>query len=184
MTGELSGAEPLVCEGREVATVLEFWRWAASDLLSNTLRGLFAEFIVAKAVGAEMTPRREWDPYDLVTPSGTTLEVKSAAYVQTWTQTKPSTITFGIAPTRAWNYDTAKFSPERRRQADLYIFCLLTERDRNLVDPLNLDQWRFYIVPTPVLNERFPDQKSISLSTLEALGIEPAGFGALKQALA
>lgn len=31
------------------------------------------------------TTRREWDAYDLVTPTGTTLEVKSSAYVQTWT---------------------------------------------------------------------------------------------------
>jgi hypothetical protein len=33
------------------ATVAEFWRWAFSDLRDNTTRGIFAEFLVAKAVG-------------------------------------------------------------------------------------------------------------------------------------
>ena len=29
--------------------VLSFWRWSASDLLSNATRGIVAEFLVAQA---------------------------------------------------------------------------------------------------------------------------------------
>jgi hypothetical protein len=34
------------------ATVLDFWRFALSDLRMNNTRGYLAEFLVAKAVGA------------------------------------------------------------------------------------------------------------------------------------
>lgn len=43
-----------------------FWKWAFSDFLSNTLRGVLAEFIVATALGCAHRPRTEWDAYDLV----------------------------------------------------------------------------------------------------------------------
>ena len=31
----------------------DFWRWSSSDLLNNTMRGVLAEFIVAKALGID-----------------------------------------------------------------------------------------------------------------------------------
>ena len=50
----LTGAEPVINDGRPVPglTVLDFWRWAASDLADNVVRGWFAEFIVATALGS------------------------------------------------------------------------------------------------------------------------------------
>jgi len=36
----------------------DFWRWSASDLLSNALRGVLAEFIVARALGIDTTAAR------------------------------------------------------------------------------------------------------------------------------
>jgi len=44
----LTGQEPF--DGLD-ATVLDFWRWAMSDLRVNNVRGYLAEFLVAKAVG-------------------------------------------------------------------------------------------------------------------------------------
>ena len=45
-------------------SVSDFWRWSASDLVSNTARGALAEFIVAKAIDAisEGGVRGDWDP--------------------------------------------------------------------------------------------------------------------------
>lgn len=59
----------------------DFWRWAYSDFLSNTLRGVLAEYIVASALGCTEAPRREWHAYDLVTAGGIRVEAKSAAYL-------------------------------------------------------------------------------------------------------
>lgn len=67
-------------------SLLEFWQWSQSDLLNNTLRGTIAEFIVAKAVNATNAIRVKWDAYDLITPEGLKIEVKSAAYLQSWKQ--------------------------------------------------------------------------------------------------
>ena len=33
-------------------TMLDFWRWSASDVVSNTMRGVLAEYIVGQAIGA------------------------------------------------------------------------------------------------------------------------------------
>ena len=42
----------------------DFWRWQSSDLLNNTLRGVLAEFLVAKALGLDTDgPRIEWGSY-------------------------------------------------------------------------------------------------------------------------
>jgi hypothetical protein len=52
-------------------TLLDFWRWSASDLVGNVTRGTLAEFIVARALGSStLNPREEWAAYDLVTPEG------------------------------------------------------------------------------------------------------------------
>jgi hypothetical protein len=48
-------------------TVLDFWQWTASDLVSNATRGLVAEFIVASALGLAARVRDEWQAYDLET---------------------------------------------------------------------------------------------------------------------
>ena len=61
-------------------TLSNFWQWAFSDLVSNTLRGQFAEFIVATALGIEQDIREEWGAYDLLTEEGISIEVKSASF--------------------------------------------------------------------------------------------------------
>jgi hypothetical protein len=147
-------------------TLLDFWQWFASDLANNVLRGVLAEYIVAKALGIETDVRRSWEPYDLITPSGIKIEVKSAAYLQSWYHKKYSTISFGIKPTRAYDADTNKFADEIKRQAQVYVFCLLKHKDKNTLNPLDLDQWDFYILAASILNEKYSAQNSIGLAGL------------------
>src|SRR5713226_9413468 len=80
----------------------DFWRWSMSDLISNATRGRLAEFIVAKALLISTdTVRDEWSAYDLKTPEGIKVEVKSAAYIQSWHQSKLSAINFRTPKTIA-----------------------------------------------------------------------------------
>ena len=74
--------------------VLDFWRYAFSNLNSNVLRGALAEFLVETAVRntAEIGVRNPWGDYDIVTPTGRKVEVKCAAYLQDWDQTSLSRI--------------------------------------------------------------------------------------------
>ena len=132
--------------------LLSFWQWSASDLASNALRGRLAEFLVAHALGIADGVRAEWDAYDLRSRQGRTIEVKSAAYLQTWAQKALSAINFDIAPTRFWGAATNELASESRRQADLYVFALLAHRDKTTLDPMDLSQWEFYLLPTAVLD--------------------------------
>ena len=75
----------------------EFYAWAYGDLFTNTTRGVLAEYIVAAALGLHETKRVAWNQYDLEIDGAEIdgaetdrvgIEVKSAAYVQSWEQTR------------------------------------------------------------------------------------------------
>jgi len=165
------GDEPLHATGKSIGvSLLDFWRWSASDLVSNATRGILAEFIVASALGTELkSVREEWGAFDLITPEGITVEVKSAAYIQSWDQKRYSTISFRVPKTHAWNPETNIQEKEPRRQAQVYVFALLAHKHKPTVDPLNVDQWRFYVLPTAALDARKRSQHSITLRSLELL---------------
>ena len=150
--------------------LLEFWRWSVSDIVSNATRGILAEFIVAKALNMSTdSVRDQWAVYDLISPEGIRIEVKSASYVQTWNQRSLSTIQFLTRRTKAWDSHTNIQAKESKRQADVYVFALLAHKDKATIDPLNVNQWRFYVVPTTVLDNRTRSQHSITLKTLDKL---------------
>jgi len=179
-----NGDEPLHCAGSILgASLLDFWRWSSSDLVSNSTRGVLAEFLVANALGIGLTGvRAEWDAYDLTTPDGVTVEVKSAAYLQTWAQRDYSLITFRMAETKAWSADTNTQAEQVRRQAQVYVFALLAHKDKPTLDPLDVSQWRFYVVPTTKLDSR-QKQRSIGLRILESIAGVPVEFGQLSEAV-
>jgi hypothetical protein len=179
-----TGTEPFTQNNKPLNhTLLDFWQWSSSDVLSNTLRGILAEYIVSIALGCDQPVRQEWDAYDLLTPDSIKVEVKSAAYLQSWGQEKLSPISFGIQPTYAYDYDTYTFGEEQKRQADVYVFCLLKHKDKATVNPLNLDQWEFYIIPTSVLDAECGEQKKISLSRLMEMEHVVCGFDGILGAI-
>jgi hypothetical protein len=178
-----SGSESLTENGAPLNnTILDFWRWSASDIISNSTRGRFAEFIVGAALGLDFKEvRDEWDSYDIATPEGVKVEVKSAAYIQSWWQDEYSNISFSIKPSTFYD-DVKEEYVGPKRHADIYVFCLLTNKDTKTINPLNVDQWEFYIVRTSTLNEELgKDQKTVSLSVLKQL-TSPVRFGELRDA--
>lgn len=179
-----TGTEPLHRDGESLgSTVLDFWRWSSSDLLANTTRGILAEFLVATALEIPRAVRVEWDAFDLVTPSGVRIEVKSAATWQAWAQKRPFALTFGIAPTWGWDAATNTTSDLHRRQANLYVFAVLDHAEKFAVDPLNVAQWTFYVVPAATLDAHCGGQKTIRLARLLALGARPVPFEGLRVAV-
>ncbi len=163
------------------ASQLDFWQWAASNMVANTMRGVLAEYIVALALGIATGTREEWAAWDLTMQDGTRIEVKSAAYVQAWLQQKPSTISFGVEKRRQWD-EVSGLTQAPARAAHIYVFALLAHLDQATLDPLDLDQWVFYVVPTPVLDARERSQHSITLASLEKLA-KPLRFGQLAAAV-
>jgi|TARA_B100000315_G_scaffold256109_1_gene301224 hypothetical protein len=150
--------------GLSATSILDYWVWAFSDLVGNTERGVLAEYLVAMAIGAENPVRNSWGAYDIDAPDGMKIEVKSAAYVQSWYQKHLSNIQFGIRKTLEWIPERNEFGKERKRHSDIYVFCLLTQKEKRLVNPLDLDQWEFYVILTSLLDGEFGDRQSISLN--------------------
>lgn len=166
-----SGTEPLADAGKPLGPDLsDFWGWSMSDLISNTTRGVLAEFIVATALGVPTTGVREpWAAWDLTLPGPELIriEVKSAAYLQSWRQRRYSTISFGTPKTHGWDANTSVMDSVQSRQAHVYVFALLAHKDVDTLDPLDVGQWRFFVLPTSVLDDRTRSQHSITLPTLQ-----------------
>lgn len=179
MTPELSkisielktGDEPLTLNGRRTGIkLIDFWQWSVSDIVSNATRGRFAEFIVATALKIDLTIiRDEWSAFDLTSPEGIKIEVKSASYLQSWFQRTFSTISFSIKAARHWDSSTNIQASNPTRQSDVYVFCLLNHKDQSSLDPMNLNQWEFYVVATKTLDNYKRSSTSITLKSLQGL---------------
>lgn len=167
-----TGAEPFRRGEQPIGlTLLDFWQWSGSDLIGNTARGVLAEYIVASALGLASQVRNDWEECDLRLPPDIKIEVKSAAYLQSWFHRDLSKIVFSVRPARKWSKETGQLSSEAKRHADVYIFCLLDHKEKASLNPLNLDQWKFYVLPTTRVDQWDRTAKSIGLSTL--LMLEP-----------
>ena len=68
----------------------------------------------------------------------------------------------------------------------MYVFCVNTQKDYEHFDPLLVDSWEFYVIPTFRINERCerignPNQKTIRLSRVKKLAGEPVKWTGLKE---
>ena len=190
MEHQLTGSEEFTLHGTSTGiTVMDFWRWAFSNLIDNTQRGVIAEFLVyssLKKYSSSTQMRTNWSPFDVASSSGRRIEVKSAAYIQAWTPENIfAQIRFDIGKKLAWDNATATSATVAKRNCDLYVFCLFTAKTKD-ISLLDLDHWDFYVLPTSVLDEKVPDQKGIALSSL--LKLEPvktdyAGLGTVIESI-
>ena len=165
----LNGDEAFIFHGlSKNFLVKDFWGWSASNLLDNTARGILAEFLVSNAVGSANGTRSEWDSFDVKTKDGIRIEVKCSSYIQRWEQSDFSTIQFDIAPKKGWDSSSGKYT-FIGRHSDVFVFCILSCKDQDQINPLDLSQWEFMVLSTKKINENKPKQKKISLKPLQRL---------------
>ena len=150
-----------------------FRNWALGNLVDNTIRGWFAEWLVGQALGVigDGDTRVEWDSVDL-RYGDLKVEVKASGLSQSWNRENRSIPNFRIPPRKmAWDADTdtwESFDPPRR-VADLYVFCLhqaVPATNENVADPAF---WTFWVIPTDRLDRRLGAQKTVRVSTLDSL---------------
>ena len=181
-TKKLSETEPILSEkGQVVSDLNGFWSWAYSNVIDNAERGALAEYLVACALGVNENVRVNWDKYDLLSPEGIAVEVKSSGYLQSWDQEKLSSLGFGIQPTYGWESSSNTYSNERARQSNIYVFCVHKHTEQDTVNPLDISQWDFYLLPTKTLNEKAGIQKTAQLSSLLKMGVEKCEYSRLHQ---
>lgn len=159
----------------------DFWSWAYSDVLSNANRSVFAEFMVGEALGCLDSPRVEWDAVDL-RYRGLGIEVKSSAYLQSWPQTRLSTISYDIGRKRGWDAHTNTYADTPERAADCYVFCLFADTDPAQANVLDVDRWQFYVIAKETIEQVFDSQKSVGLARVQQL-CDPVPFAQLKSAV-
>ena len=155
MANELKGTEAFSYNGEELnISILDFWRFEFSNI--NEIQGYVAEFLVAKALGKK-TPDNcvGWTDYDILY-SGKRIEVKATAYYQAWKQSGE------ICQRRT-------FSIRQKKKNDLYVFCLLLGKNEVEANPLKLEQWEFYVVPTKIIKDLCGSNKTISLQRIRSI---------------
>lgn len=168
------GTEPLYYnQGLSVARVIDFWRWYASNLLRGTLRGALAEFIVAVALGINVDkPRDSFAEFDLLYKNAE-IEVKSCSATS-------KRISFDIA--RRTRYSPQTKWRDKRRRSSLYVFCLINEQREEYINPLDLNQWEFYIISTANIEHTFGEQKTVGLEAIKPMSIQTK-YDGIKQAV-
>jgi hypothetical protein len=183
LSGVLSGSEPFRCSQRRPSlTLLDFWKWSESDLLNSLTRTRLAEFIVATALGAHAEgPRDEHSSLELVTPDGVEIRVKSGSFLKSFHQRDLSKVVFipQVRPShcRAGNAHRAAY------RAQVYVFALLDHVERATVDPLDLNQWRFFVPPTSKLEALAREQHALTVPTLDELSTGSVAYEDLRAAV-
>lgn len=171
------------------SSMLDFWSWAYSDIIRNINRGAFAEFIVHEAMNSQcaIPPRTDFrismDAYDLLSPDGIRVEVKSSAYIQALEDDHIARLSFRIAPAKALD-SSGSYSDASiyARHSDVYVFCVWTAKscDQNILD---ISLWDFYVISTKTLDEKVPNQKTITFPSLLALHPQKADYFGLYEAI-
>ena len=171
----LTGEEQFTFNGDSIGfTILDFWRFQHSNIWNDQEE--VAEFIVAKTLGQNAPHNKNgWTLWD-INYKGKRIEVKETGYYHSWrTDGKVSQQrTFGI--TKAYSRYKDHHS-EFKRQNDIYVFCLIIGETKDASNPLDLDNWRFWVVPTSTINRLCGDNKSISLGRVKRITGQENGVG-------
>jgi hypothetical protein len=176
---KLSGQEVFKNAGKDFS-VLDFWQYGFSNLNSNVLRGVLAEFLVERALKDtdDIVLRNPWGDFD-VEYKGKKIEVKSCSYLQDWDQNKLSTVKWSGLKAKGiyWN-DAVATSDEKEAsyKADIYVLALLHHKEAETLDILDLDQWSFYVLTKDQLQDISNDGSSVSLVKVEKHNIPKLSF--------
>lgn len=165
---QLVGDERFTYNGENTEmTMLELWRWHFSEIYD--LQDKISEYIVGKALGIKEAENvGVWTLFDMMY-RGKRIEVKETSFYHAWqTDEEPKSQKRSFGITKAYD-DYKNKDSAFRRQSDIYIFCLNTGDTKADSNPLMLEHWKFYIIPTYKINELCKDSKTISLSRVKKL---------------
>ena len=62
-----------------------------------------------------------------------------------------------------------------------FTYSASSQKTREAADPLDVNQWIFFVCPTSAINEHFKNQKSISLQTVARIGLPEVRFDEMAQ---
>ncbi len=171
--GFLIGNEPFMDDEKALGfTVNDFWSFQFSNLWD--MQGEVGEFVVSMALGNAVPDNKcGWTLYD-IDYNGKRIEVKTTAYYQPWRERsekfkgKPLSQQRTFSIRKAHEKEQDMSSPLARNN-DVYVFCLILGETKETSNPLILDHWRFWVIPTELINDECGDNKSITLQRVKKL---------------
>lgn len=166
-------------KGLEDVKIKDFWQWTYSDMLINQNRDAFGLFLVANALELTKMPRIDWGKVDLRYRKKK-IAVRCSGYIQSWKQKRPKRVSFDISPKTGVDAKKEDSMTFRNREAEIYIFAVLTEKDVKKVNVLDLEQWNFYLVRSSTLDEYFPKNRKLGMRALKQLA-GPLHYTRIKQ---
>jgi len=165
----MNGKEKFISQNKELDFgMLEFWCSKFSNVYN--IQEYIAEFLVEQALGIEKSHNTEyWTLFDILYKDYR-IEIKETGYYHPWNENgKISEMRrFGITKANS-KYENKESSNIYERQNDIYVFCLNVGKTKETSNPLNIDNWEFYIVPTKKINEVCKNYKSIGLNKVKKI---------------
>jgi hypothetical protein len=175
--------------------MVDFWRWAYSDVAQNVIRGPFTEFLVGTALQIpemRIVPRDPWSEADLVLRfrrKQYRIEVKSTADHQAWKprrgrkRRKATGFTIGF-PKIAYNMEGGRY---KARRSHLYVLVHDTAEENHLRD-LDAGRYEFWVLTRGQLHKMLGvpisslvgRTRTLSFKRLEAAGFRPVRFKHLR----
>lgn len=159
----------------------------AKRIINNAHRGDLVEIMVLAALGDgwELVGLG-WHPWDLQRgkgPNRVRIQVKQAAALQLWGETKDMSVNFGWkdqAP-RYFERDNPDEAIEKQGYfCELIVVGIHLEKNRDVADQVDPNQWQFCVIPTKEL-----PQKQGSMKLEKVLERWPAvKYGELRQRVA
>ena len=161
----MSEEEKFILNNKELDFgILDLWKSKYSNIFN--MQEVIAEFIVEKALGIEKSQNTDyWTLYDILYRE-CRIEIKETGYYHSWNEDGKVSMQrmFGITKANS-NYESSAEENKYERQNDIYVFCLNTGTTKETSNPMNLNNWEFYIVPTSVINEKCGNNKTINLKS-------------------
>ena len=157
---------------------LSFYKWAFGDLTDQDSDvGMLAEYLVGDLLGCLPPTRKVKATFDLITKSGTTIEVKATTHKR---------VKKDRTPYYRWDVSTqSEMLKGNRPIADYWVFLIAdfpreTSRTPRVVQAFDTKNWKCYVVSGEQLRTA-GCTKYVSESTLRRLGVEPFSLGELKK---
>lgn len=157
---------------------LSFYKWAFGDLTeSDSDIGMLAEYLVGDLLNCLPPTRKVNAPFDLITKSGVTIEVKATTHKYARK---------GKTPYYRWGVKTQSEALKGNRAiADVWLFLIatfprVTSGTPRVAQAFDLKNWTCYLVPGKELRTS-GCTSYVSESTLRRLGFASFPLGELKK---
>lgn len=95
-------------------------------------------------------PTISWGTFDLISADGTAIEVKATSFLQSWNQRELTRPVWQSLRSRKSETTAAggwSLADAATAKGEVFVLCLFTATDHASANPLNLDQWAFWLIP-------------------------------------